>query len=219
MPPALPVEHPAYIVQASSGGLSSAQFLVTTNHTFFATLSVGAPFDPNAVITSSNSSYHVLTSRYSLWNYTFSTVPSSSILPTVPTITILSNAAVLNFQNNYSNTEFDYNVVGPGGSTFYFVVIYPKNLSTVAMSVRVNGTYVPTRLQSNSTHYFVIFLIPSGPYSIALTYANPSVSSGGNLPLFYPGIAVVGAIIALGVAGSVFLVVYVRRYERREELE
>jgi hypothetical protein len=131
----------------------------------------------------------------------------------VPTVTIVSNAAQLNFRNNASRSEIDFTTAGGTGAPFYFVVIYPKNFTEAPVQIRVDSSYIQVRTQSNSTHGFAIFSTASGYHVVAITYTpvNGNFAETVQYPQFYPSRDTIIAVSVLAFMGVVFLVLYARR--------
>ena len=217
------VSRPFYAVQASHGGLLSAQQLLASNNTFTGSFTLAAPVDLTGLnlatetATTISQKYNVLSNKYYVAPAGLYGVGQYLGAQYIPYVTIVSNAAVLSFKNNASNSELDFGTVGLAGNTFYFVVIYPRNFSLNPISIRVDRVaYGPVVVQSNSTHYFSTFSVPSGIHSIAVTYLPPNAvySNPIQYPRFFPPLSTIFAVVSIGAVGIGFLVIYLRKRER-----
>ncbi len=184
-----------YVVQAQSGGLLSNEAYLTTNNTSYLTLLLNPASRGNQNL-----------------NY-FTYVLRSDIGVPEATMGIYTNAYPLNFVNNASFSELDFNTVGGTGTNYTFVVAYPANFTTAPLTVSVDQ--VPLKsvtITSNKTYYFATFSVPSGYHSVALAYVSPN-SNYANVvnPILNPGLSVILAVILLLVVGCIFIFYYVRR--------
>ena len=201
----------SYIVQATAGSTSSSQLIVPTADSFNTTVVLGAPVDlfnyPIGNITSS------------LGNLNYEAFPVQVFFgqtgQTNNYLGILSNAAPLNFYNNVTHSQLDFSTSGSTGSTYYFTAIYPKNLSTIPITVEVNGVATTVQVRSNSTFYFATFSVPSGPNSIALSFVSPNGQYIYTVfPYFYPTMIVMVVVVILAAVGGTFLILYARQKDR-----
>jgi len=184
-----------YIVQAQSGAEQSNQAYVTMNDTSFVTLL----FDPTPMTETS-------------LNY-FSYVLQYSVGVPVSYLGIYTNSFPLNFVNNASYSELDFNTVGTFGTNYTFILIYPSNFTTAPLTVFVNQIPLKAvKITSNSTYYFATFSIPSGYNEVALSYVAPNSNYIYQVnPILNPSVSVIAAVILLLIVGTVFIFYYVRR--------
>jgi hypothetical protein len=213
----------SYVVQATSQGIASQQLLVPANQSSPVELSLNSGGVTKSLIGAhiSNQSEAAISSTFGLSTYTYEYSPPNLYklgtyigFPYQPNITIMSNAVPLNYKNNASASEIDFSTVGPNGNTFYFVVIYPKNFTDGPLRLRVDGVYQNSNeVESNSTHYFSIFSIPSGIHKVALVFSlsNGNFSAPIGFPSANPTLEVIVAVLVIALVGIAFLVAYWRR--------
>ena len=214
-----------YIIQGSVGGLASPQAQLFTTGNFTAQVQVLLPptnFPSSAVV---GKSVSTIASEYNLVSYPRLISPAGQYAlgnyigaQYIPYFYVLSNAVPVGFRNNATNNEIDFNTLGTTGGEFNFVLIYPTNLTTVNLGLNVDGnTSLPVTRLSNSTTSFVLFSIPSGAHSVALTYLPPNGNYAGGVqyPRFFPPASTIVAVIVVLVAGLIFAILFVRSREKR----
>lgn len=187
-----------YIVEATKGSLRSNQQSILSNQTSYLTLSLGPPAD-------SSSNFTQLT------HYTYQLLFGLAGQP--ETISLYSNADPLNFYNNATFSELDFSTVGSSGYNFTFIFVYPRDLSSTPLSVKVDGVPLNTvKTTSNATDYIETFSVPSGQHKISVTYIPPlPANTFGPSPVLNPGIiAEIGLIIA-AAGGLILMIIFVRR--------
>lgn len=184
-----------YVAQAEAGGFLSNQAYVSTNNTSYVTLLL----EPN----STDQSY---------LNY-FSYVLQDQVGIPVAYIGIYTNSYPLNFINNDSFSQLDFNTIGPVGANYAFVLTYPENFTTAQLTVLVDGVPLKdVKFTSNATYYFASFSIPSGYHTVVLTYYAPNSNSiYSQNPILSPSASVIATVILLLVVGTVFIFYYVKR--------
>jgi hypothetical protein len=185
-----------YVVQASSGPLTSNEAYLSSNNTSFLDLAL------NPSISGNNSQ---------LGYYTYPIQFSVGVPQTY--VGIRTNAYPLNFVNNASFSELDFNTIGLSGPNYTFTIVYPANFTTAQLTVKVDQIPVKSvKITSNSTYYFASFSVPSGPHQIKLVYISPNgYFNYTQNPILNPSIAVIAAVILILIFGTVFIVYYVRR--------
>ncbi|MHB8567559.1 MAG: hypothetical protein ACYC7D_13845 [Nitrososphaerales archaeon] len=209
------MQRSTYIVSAYNGTLRSPQALVASNNTFYANLVLGGIGNFTGFNIQNLSSYNIA-NIYNIANLSYAVYPQRySFGQYVPYISILSNAVPLGYYNNFSNSEIDFQTAGTPGYTFYFTVIYPKNLTTVPFTIRSDGVVISSSLRSNATHYFASFSVGSGDHKFSMSYIPVNgFYNTQQYPFFFPGSSTVLAVVLLAIIGSAFLAFYVLRSER-----
>jgi len=189
------INQTSYVVQAQSGGLLSNEAYLTTNNTSYATLILNPSTGGNQNL-----------------NY-FSYVLSYNIGVPVMTMGVYTNAYPLNFVNNASFSQVDFNTVGGTGTNYTFVIAYPANFTIATLSVYLDQVPLKTVTEtSNKTYYFATFTVPSGYHSVELSYVSPNSNFIYQVnPILSPGVSVILAVILLLIVGSIFIFYYVRR--------
>ncbi len=126
---------------------------------------------------------------------------------------IYTNSYPLNFVNNASYSELDFNTVGSVGTNYTFVLIYPANFTTAPLTVSVDQLPLKdVKITSNATYYFATFSIPSGYHEVALSYVSPNSNYIYQVnPILNPSASVIAAVVLLLIVGTVFIFYYVRR--------
>jgi len=216
---------PFYIIQGSEGGLVSPQAQLFTTGNLTAQLQVLLPPVNFAGATVLGKSVSTIASQYNLVNYPHLVPPAGQYAlgnyigaQYIPYFDVLSNSVPLAFRNNATNNEIDFSTFGATGGTFYFVLIYPTNLTQVRLGLSVDGNAsVPLTRFSNSTTSFVLFSIPSGAHNVALTYLPPNGSYAGGVqyPKFFPPASTIAAVLVVLAVGLIFAVLFVRSREKR----
>jgi len=214
-----------YIVQGSEGGLVSPEAQLFTVGNLTAQVQALLPpanFGGADVVGKSTAT---IASEYNLVVYPRLIAPSGQYAlgnyigaQYIPYFYVLSNAVPVGFKNNATNNEIDFNTLGAAGTDFHFVVIYPTNLTTVRLGLNVDGnTSIPVTRLSNSTTSFVLFSIPSGAHSVALTYLPPNGNYAGGVqyPKFFPPASTIVVLLLVLVAGLIFAILFVRSREKR----
>jgi len=224
---------PSYVVQASSGSLTSPQAPVYVNGSALALGSLSTNYNSRVSLklgdatelSTVNPTQLGLSNASAIYNLVAVTtlIGPSRISPffagNQPLVTIISNAYPIfkgnNLGNNFTKSEIDFQTVGVPGYTFYFTAIAPKNTSINGFQVKVDGLNVATREQTNATDYFVSFSVPSGFHSIQLIYVPQSAPQDINqLPSFYPDRLTIIAVVIIAVVGTAFLIFHARRSEK-----
>jgi len=184
-----------YIVQAESGNSLSNQEYVTTNNTSVVNLLL----NPN-------------TGGFANLNY-FSYALQYEVGIPVSFLGIYTNAYPLNFINNASFSELDFNTVGAIGRNYTFALTYPANFTTAPLTISVDQIPLKdVKITSNSTYYFVTFSMPSGFHRVSLSYVSPNSNYiYQQNPILNPSVSVIAAVILLLVVGTVFIFYYARR--------
>jgi len=185
-----------YVAQAQAGGLLSNEAFITTNNTSYVTLILNS-----ATGTRSNLNY-------------FSYVLQYQVGIPVSYMGVYTNSYPLNFVNNASYSELDFNTAGAVGTNYTFILAYPANFSTSPLTVRVDQVELKSvKFNSNASYYFATFSIPSGYHKVALSYVSPNTggSSIESSPILNPSISVVAAVVLLLIVGTVFIFYYVKR--------
>lgn len=185
-----------YVAQAQQGGMLSNEAYITTNNTSFATL-----------ILDSNSTSEVDLNYFSYALQYLGGMPVSYI-------GIYTNSYPLDFVNNATYSQLDFDTVGAVGSNYSFVLVYPDNFTTSPLSVTIDQVpLTDVKVTSNATYYFASFSIPSGYHEVALSYISPN--SGGSIfsqsPILNPSFSVIAAVMLLLIVGTVFIFYYVKR--------
>ena len=193
----------AYVVQASSGGLRSNQQYAAITNTQYLHLYLG-PMPTVSNYTTAKLNYFTYPLQYGIGQ------------PTTY-LGIYTNAYPVQFVNNATWSEIDFQTVGTSGYDFVFTVIYPANLTTAPLSIRVDGIPIQNvQTVSNSTYKFDTFSISASSHKIALIYTAPN---GQYLyqqyPNFNPGIDVILIVILLGVVGFAFMMSHMWRQQRK----
>jgi len=216
---------PYYIVQGSDGGLESPQVQLLTTGNMSAQLQVLLPsvdFTGAQVV---GKSVSTIASNLNLVSYPHLVPPAGQYAlgnyigaQYIPYFYVLSNAVPIGFRNNATNNEIDFSTIGPAGGNYKFVLIYPSNLTQVSLGLRVDGnTSIPVTRLHNSTTTFVLFSMPSGAHTVALTYFPPNGNYGGGVvyPRFFPPASTIAALMVVLAAGLAFAILFVRRREKR----
>lgn len=184
-----------YVIEAQSGGIVSNEAFVTTNGTTYVALTLSSASGADTSL-----------------NY-FSYPLETSAGITESYLGVYTNSYPLNFVNNATYSQLDFNTFGPSGTNYTFVLAYPENFTTVPLSVSVDQVPLnDVRFTSNKTYYFATFSIPSGYHSVALSYVEANSNYiGVENPILSPSASVIAAVILLLVVGTVFIFYYVRR--------
>jgi hypothetical protein len=185
-----------YVVQAQQGGKLSNEAYITTNNTSYVTLLL----DSNSATESS-------------LNYFTYVLQDQGGTP-VSYMGIYTNSYPLNFVNNATYSEVDFDTVGAVGTNYTFVLVYPDNFTSSPLSVAVDQVpLTDVKITSNATCYFASFSIPSGYDQVALTYISPSTAGSDfyQSPILDPGLSVIAAVMLLLIVGTVFIFYYVKR--------
>ena len=185
----------AYVVEAQAGGEISNEAYAATNGTTYVTLYIDLASGSNAGL-----------------NY-FSYPLQTSAGFTESYLGIYTNSYPIDFINNQTYSQLDFDTYGPTGTTYTFVLAYPDNFTTSPLTVSINQ--VPLKdvtITSNKTYYFATFAVPSGDNSIVLSYVTANgYYLGVTNPILSPTISVIAAVLFLLVVGTVFIFYYVRR--------
>lgn len=184
-----------YVAQAQKSGVVSNEAFAATNSTTYVNLYMNPSNDPNPSL-----------------NYFSYPVEYAAGLP-VSYMGIYTNSYPLNFFNNGTYSEIDFNTYGPTGTTYSFVLAYPENFTTAPLSVSVNQVPLKdVKFTSNKTYYFATFSIPSGYNSVVLSYVAPNTNYlGVTNPILSPSASVIAVVILLLIVGTVFIFYYVKR--------
>ncbi|MGI0090255.1 MAG: hypothetical protein ACREBS_00970 [Nitrososphaerales archaeon] len=192
-----------YVVQASSGGYKSNQEYVVANNTVYTQLYLG-PVPSVSNYTRAKLGYFTYALQYGIGQ------PTSYL-------GIYTNSYPVQFVNNATWSEVDFQTVGTGGYDFVFTIIYPKNFTTTSLTVKIDG--IPIRnvqTLSNSTYNFESFSTTASLHKIALVYIEPNGRYVYQQnPNFDPGIAIILIVVLLGAVGTAFVLSYTWRQQRK----
>ncbi len=190
-----------YVVQASSGSSTSNQVYFSSN----ATSDLNLALSPSVSGSSSQLGY-----------YTYPIVFGAGSPQSY--IGIRSNAYPLNFVNNASFSELDFNTIGLPGPNYTFTIVYPANFTNSPLTVKVDQIpLTKVKITSNATYYFASFSIPAGVHQVTLTYYSPNGSYNTTTnPILNPSAVVIAATVLILLFGTVFIIYYVRRQSRSD---
>ena len=203
-------------------GLSSPQYLVTSNNTFYASLRLSVSNTPTQADILAMGSRQ-LSTNFNLNNFTLPvTSPEVAAIGNylgagyTPILHIVSAAAPLKLRANGTHTEVDFNTVGAPGPSDLFILISPKNMTTAPLTVSVDNAKASAQSFSNSTYYFTVFSVASGSHAVALQYIAPSgYYAVAAHPYVYPSRLVIIGVIFLGLLGLLLILVFVRGREKK----
>ncbi len=220
-----PNSTPYFIIQGTDGNLVSPQAQLVTTGNLTANLQVFLPsvnFTGAAIVGKAISS---ITSEYNLVAYSRLIPPAGQYTlgnyigtQYIPYFYVLSNAFPLSFKTNATSNQIDFSTLGQTGGTFYFVLVYPSNLTQITLGLGVDGnSSIPVTRLSNSTTSYVAFSIPSGAHTVTLAYLPPNGNYQGGVlyPKFFPPATTIAGLLVVLFVGIGFAVLFVRSREKR----